>query len=1097
MSFLERRRGLRTAFFAGLFVLGTLVVFLLIVGLSVDFGSFVEKELRAQGPKIEADLGRRIRFGRVRLKLLPAVRLELRDLALEAAPGQTGLLAQPLAQIGALRVRVALGPLLWSLGKRIEISALEIADLKVQLVRTADGHLSYEDILDKLATQPESPPPTPEQIERWGGIVLRQGTLSDAAIHFYDLATPTTLATPLKLDNIQLHAEDAQLFAPFKLTLDMAVLAAQPNFHLGFTAGPLPRDLRIVQPLALLRRVELALQPIEIEPILRFLPPSPGVRLGRARIEAKLNLETPANAGRLQLVANAAARGLVLEDDTGTRLRASRRGQPLDVHIETALTAAVLSGDVSLEKLELSINDMVMNAQADLRNLFTTPTVNKLSLGSRGILLEKLVAALPEGALPKGVVLRGPLILRGTATGSPSAAELEAALDLTPATLMLPMLAKPPGTPLSLELRGRVKGQNQGAAIERFGLTLGPMALLLRGEVGAGGDLALTLDSGQVDLDHLLRLLPSVENALEKGSRIDGDLRVIGSLKKKNDTVDVDTRVTMANARVDEGGLTLRGNAELSGQLHSTPANASVRADLDLSQAQLRVPGSVNKGQGVPMRMRTQLERQNQLVTVRLAELALPGGTLRVVGQVDLGRNRLDLKVPPVELDLSKLAEVLPALGKNKSGGLLDSRLKIGVSFDGDPNKLGTARARLDQFEMAVSGGTLKGSGALVGLDEPRKLTFNFSGDRLDFDRILGRESSGQSSETESRSKSDVPGFVRRLDMDGRVAVQSGRYKGATVRDLLLELTMTRGRLLIKTLRSQALSGTVDASGSAIDFGPSQPRFALRAKLDRIDIGEVLALRENEAGKKLTGKGSLDLSADGQGLAWSDIAPRITGQLGLGLTDARLQSASLGGQVINPLIAAVGKHLSQGSPQRDMAIRDLQARFRIDGGKLHTTTPIRMTTEEGALSLGGAIGLDNSLLLTGSLDLAPKAVSAATAGKVVPDAPIPVGLRLLGTLTAPQFELVDPGRTAAALLSAILRGRGKELLASPKGQPNLLGLPALGGQPGGAAPAVTPPPGAPPASQPSAQPPASAPVDEARRRLEEARKRGLGGLFGR
>jgi len=47
----------------------------------------------------------------------------------------------------------------------------------------------------------------------------------------------------------------------------------------------------------------------------------------------------------------------------------------------------------------------------------------------------------------------------------------------------------------------------------------------------------------------------------------------------------------------------------------------------------------------------------------------------------------------------------------------------------------------------------------------------------------------------------------------------------------------------------------------------------------------VLALRGGETAKKVSGRGTMDLSADGSGLSWADIAPRITGQLGLGLTD--------------------------------------------------------------------------------------------------------------------------------------------------------------------------------------------------------------------
>src|SRR6185369_12070316 len=108
-----------------------------------------------------------------------------------------------------------------------------------------------------------------------------------------------------------------------------------------------------------------------------------------------------------------------------------------------------------------------------------------------------------------------------------------------------------------------------------------------------------------------------------------------------------------------------------------------------------------------------------------------------------------------------------------------------------------------------------------------------------------------------------------------------------------------------------------------------------------------------------------------QGLSFADIAPRVNGLLGMSLEGARLESTSLGGQVLNPVIGAVGKHLQHSDKARELNMRDLSARFRIDGGRLHTTMPMRINTDEGSLSLSGSIGLDKTFALTGSLDIAP------------------------------------------------------------------------------------------------------------------------------
>lgn len=1026
-------------------LVGLVLIAALIVGFAVDLGGVVEKQIAAQAPTIQAKLGRTVRIGRVRLKLLPKTRLEIRDIAIEAQEGSTGLMAQPLLRIGAVRARVAVFPLLWSFGRRIEVDQVEIADLRVQVMRTADGRLSYQDILEKLADQPESPPMTQAEIDRLAGIVLHEATLADAAIWFYDLSTPYGAASPIKIEGIELGLHEARLFEPFSLTLDMALLAAQRNFHLGLTVGPLPRDLQVAQPLSLLRKAELEIQPIELESLLRFLPPSPGVGLARARLEAKLALSTPLESGNLSLSAMVAARGVTLEQDASSGFPAAqRRGQPVDIKLDTQLGATLLAGDVKLDKLELALNDMTLSARADLRSLWTTPAVHMLSVSSRGFLLERLLAVLPPAAIPKGSDLRGPLLLRGSASGSPSAAQIELALDLTPATVMLPVLSKPANTPLSIEFNGQVQGEKQGARIEKLGLTLGPMALLLRGQVRSADDLDLKADTGTIDLDRLLRLLPTVEKSVPKGSRIDGDLRVVASIKKQGDQLDLGANVTMKNALIDQGELDLRGGADLQAQVRSTAGSASVNADLDLTSAQLKLPGSIDKDRGVPMRLRAQVERTARVVVIKLAELTLPGGTLRVNGKADLGNNNLDMKVPLVDLDLAKLANVLPALNRGSLGGLMDSKLRIALSIDGNPNKLSSVRSRLDEFHMSVAGGTIKGTGEIVGLDQPRKIAFNFNADRLDLDRIVGdKKSSDDDSDSKSAAGKDSPPprWLKQLDLNGRVQIDSGKYKVAAVRDFLLELTMLDGRLLIKTLRGQALGGNVSATGSTVDFGPSRPRFNLRAKLDRIELSDVLSLRGGDAGKKISGRGSMDLSADGSGLAWADIAPRITGQLGLGFTNGRFEGAGLTPQIVNPLLSQLGNKLGQGGGNRDMTIRDLQAQFRIEGGRLHTNSPLRLTSEEGALALSGSIGLDKTMNLAGTLDLSPKAISAATGGKVVPDSPIPVGLRIGGTVNNPQIQFTDLPKTVAALLQSVARGRGAELLKSRTGGalPNLLG----------------------------------------------------------
>ncbi len=1005
-----------------------------------------------------------------------------------------------------------------SLGRDVEANLIEVRGVTVNVVRTASGRLSYEDVLDELAEQPaeESKPLSPDMIERLSRMVLSEVALRETAVRFFDLTatygSPT--AGPLAIEQVELVARNVRMTAPFDVSFDAAVLSPQRNLHFAATVGPLPRDLQFTAPLSVLRRAELRLLPLQIEPLLAFLPATTGVAMSKALVDADFTLEMPADAGQLRLRGQAGARGLVFEDkDAGApgakpTPAADRRGQPADLRVQLDIAANLVSGDVRADKLELSLNDMAITGTADLRSLWTQPAVHALQLNSRGLLLEKLALLLPKSSLPPDLVARGPLLLRGSGSGTPTQAKVEVAVDLTEATLLLPVFHKPAQTPLRVELRSQLGGD--GIDIERLGFVLGPLALLLKGKVKSGDDFDLKIDSGTVDLDQLLRLLPTVAKAVPKDSHIDGDLSVSGSVAKKAEALTAKANITMKGARLEAGDVDLLGGAKLEAQVRSTARSATVSADLDLGGAKLRVPGTVNKDYGVPMRLQLQAERAGDVVNVKLAELTLPGGTLRLNGRADTAKQQLDMKVPLCDLDLAKLAQVVPALSRGKLGGLFDSRLRLALSIDGSPQKLGTVRVRLDQFEMKAASGGLRGTGEVVGLDEPRKVAFDFSGDRLDLDALLGGSSDDSKPEPKSKSQTTVPRFLRSMQLDGKLHVTNSRYKSTQVQDMLLEVTMSGGKLVVKTLRATALGGAVLASGTTVDFAGAQPRFALRAKLDRIDLAQVMALKSADLSRKLEGHGTIDLSADGQGLSWEAVAPQLTGQLLLGLTDGRLRTTSLGAAVVGPVLAQLSSTVKSAVQSNELQLRDLAARFNIQGGQLRTVSPLRWNSEEGTLSMSGSIGLDKSLALTGNLDLSPKTIQTATLGKLVPDAPIPVGLRIGGNLSQPEIAMVDPGKTAAALLKALARGRGAELL---KGA----GLGNLGqvlGNPGAAGTQANPAsPGSPASGSPGGGTPVVNPQqtqadlqrqqqeqqqrlqDEARRRLQEAGKRGLGGLF--
>src|SRR5690606_4889060 len=104
-------------------------------------------------PKIEAQLGRKVEVGEVKTKLFPTLRVEVASVSVAAQkPDEPALLS-----IGPVRISVGLWDAIRTQGEQISINEVVVQDLKLHLVRDADGRLSYEDILERQAQAEEEP----------------------------------------------------------------------------------------------------------------------------------------------------------------------------------------------------------------------------------------------------------------------------------------------------------------------------------------------------------------------------------------------------------------------------------------------------------------------------------------------------------------------------------------------------------------------------------------------------------------------------------------------------------------------------------------------------------------------------------------------------------------------------------------------------------------------------------------------------------------------------------------------------------------------------------------------------------------------------
>ena len=235
---------------------------------------------------------------------------------------------------------------------------------------------------------------------------------------------------------------------------------------------------------------------------------------------------------------------------------------------------------------------MTVEGHADLRGPLDAPTVRGLALSARDVTFERLIALAPPSLIPRDVTLRGPVELHAEAHGAPAAAEITVSLDLGGAAVTLPELHKPAGTPLSAELRGRTG--DGGLAIDALGLTVGPLALALRGKVRSATDADLAFDSGEVPLDAILRLFPAVARAVPAGVTLAGAVQASGHVRRSGVETRADARVALRRADVKTRALTLTGAADLSASVRAAAA-VTVTADLDARAARVEIPGRLDK----------------------------------------------------------------------------------------------------------------------------------------------------------------------------------------------------------------------------------------------------------------------------------------------------------------------------------------------------------------------------------------------------------------------------------------------------------------------------------------------------------------------
>lgn len=993
-------------------LIAILVVAVVVILLVVDFDKVFTEQLQAMQPRVSKLLGREVRFGEVRSTLFP---LGAEVTGIEIAgrtPDEAALLTIP-----KIHARIGLWDAISSAGSKTTLQAFIVKGLKVNLVREADGRLSYEDVLERLADGPppeEAPEPLdPDQKKFVQNLVLQRVALEDAEISLVDKATGGAPATT-SIKKLLVEIDDVALVSPFEVHLAAAIFAEQPNFDVRVKLGPLP----IGKPGAPLpiASVQIKADGVDLAKLTPYLGDA-AAQISSAKFGADLTIRDPLAAkGRVQVKGTTEVKQLAIGDPPG---------EAFDLMIAPNVDFNPAAGELDLTGFELSLSQMRLAATGKISQLGAPrPRFDGVKIQTTGFDFSRLMKMLPQikAALPPGSTLAGPFSIGGSASGTADAQSLEAALDFDGATIIVPgALSKGAGVPLNAKLKADLAPDD--LKLHAAAIGVGPMGLSLAGTVRnfARPIINLKGDTGRFDINGLVRLMPSVSKAIPGDVKVAGQARVKVDIAGTAEQMKGDVQVGIYGADLAVPGTTLKGTGEITAAISGNPAaNLALALDTDLTSMALVAQGAINKPAGTPLVLHAAIVQSPAATQINNFTLAF--GPLQSSGSVTLGKSNLEATIQLKPFEVAQLATILPAMGDSPF-----ARARIGMNLQakGNPAVPASLSAKLADFDFRLGKNQLSGAAEVANLDAPR-IRFNFDSSYLDLDNLLPPPPGEPP--PPSDAPPEIPPIVKVIDAEGALRVRSGIFGGLPFRNFVGQLTLKGGVLNFQKLDFDAYDGHFSGAKTQANLGLPQPTFALQMALKNVNAGKLLSEQANLK-RTLSGRLSTEMAIQGKGLVWEQMAQSLSGDLGMALSEGRVESLDIEKQVIGPVARRLPfideKKFEDGTPFRSLA-----GNFRIADGKMILKKPMSIDGPRGKIILDGAIGLDKSLALKGKFEVPAALIAAISGGKIKPSRAVPVELGLGGTLTDPKIT----GVKTAELATELAKAAGLSKLADAKAQ---------------------------------------------------------------
>ncbi len=629
--------------------------------------------------------------------------------------------------------------------------------------------------------------------------------------------------------------------------------------------------------------------------------------------------------------------------------------------IDARIAAASLNGPVESEgALTLEGHRLAYSLNvAEIVQGRTIPLVFSLKLGSDTVIrIDGGVVNVPEK--PR---------LRAKITGSGS--NVAEALAATGGPTDLPVnLAKP------FTVMGNLEASADGGRVENLEIKLDTMEFHVSADIATGDktEAALSVKSGWVDLDVLLAPPPppvktdevTKPGDLKKTATVTAKpTKVVKSAKPAAATAFVLPKDIQANLSVQIDALVLRGKPLEGVSLSADLANG----ELTLNQATAQLPGDADVG--------------------LFGFLSARDGKPRFEGQIETRAQDLG----PV------LAWAMPGVAV-PAAVLKDFNFKTPLIVDGD---------YLQLTGIAAMAGGMKMTGAVtLALQARPSFGANLELDRVDLDALMpppqpsaapkgekgkapaGAGVGGSSSEASGVSGVAVPAVdlfaplkpLTTFDANVKLAVGAAVVRGLTARNIVLDATLTRGDLTLRTMKVgnfAGLSAGVTGGLAGLDGIPTAKDLKITASTkDAGPLAKALALDLPVSPEAL---GAVSINA---ALSGSLLSPSVTANLGA-------MGGTVGLRGTLPVLALAGQDLRLGlsAQHGDLAglLRRFGADYRPQGKVGGFDLTAQVTGNPKSIRVDNIAGKVGSVTTAGSLSLVlegakPKALANLALGPV-------------------------------------------------------------------------------------------------------------------